>query len=125
MRRPGRRIPGLVPGLATAFIGALFVAAAAPADAGRAKTRFDGIRDCERAAAVQFRRHNPAFRRFVIDRADVTADRYADSVGPMFVSTVYYGKATYEAADGPLTTRFVCLHGGMHRRALFVYTLPD
>ncbi len=126
MNRPGQRIPGLVPGLVTALIGALLVTAAAPADAARrSKTRFDGIRDCERAAAVQFRRHNPAFRRFVIDRADVTSDRYADRVGPMFVSTVYHGKATYEAAGGPVVTRFICLHGGMHRRALFVYTLPD
>jgi hypothetical protein len=108
------------------LIGALCVTAATPADAARrSKTRFDGIRDCERAAAAQFRRHNPAFRRFVIDRADVTSDRYADRVGPIFVSTVYHGKATYEAAGGPVPTRFICLHGGMHRRAVFVYTLPN
>jgi hypothetical protein len=108
------------------LIGTLLVAAAAPAEAARrSKTRFDGIRDCERAAAVQLRRHNPAFRRFVIDRAHVTTDRYADRIGPLFIATVYHGKATYEAANGPQVTRFVCLHGGMHRRALFVYTLPD
>ena len=119
--------PDAIPGLTTALIGALLLAAAAPADGGvaRSKTRFDGIRDCERTAGVQLRRHNPAFRRFMIDRAHVTSDRYADRVGPMFVSTVYHGKATYEAAGGPRTTRFICLHGGMHRRALFVYTLPD
>jgi hypothetical protein len=122
VRISGRTIPGLT----TALIGALLLAAAAPAAAAsRSKTRFDGIRDCERTASVQLRRHNPAFRRFMIDRATVAGDRYADRIGPMFVSTVYHGRATYEAAAGPRTTRFICLHGGMHRRALFVYTLPD
>ena len=122
MRISGRDIPGLM----TALICALLLAAAAPAAAAsRSKTWFDGIRDCERTAGVQLRRHNPAFRRFMIDRATVASDRYADRIGPMFVSTVYHGRATYEAAAGPRVTRFICLHGGMHRRALFVYTLPD
>jgi hypothetical protein len=108
------------------LLGALLIATVLPAAAAsRSKTRFDGIRDCERIAGVQLRRHNPAFRRFMIDRANVSSDRYADRVGPMFVSTVYHGKATLEAAAGPRVTRFICLHGGMHRRALFVYTLPD
>ena len=82
--------------------GALLLALALPAAAApRAKTRFDGIRDCERLAAVQFKRHNPAFRRFLIDRATVEDDKYADMVGPTFVSTIYHGKATYDAAKGP------------------------
>ena len=111
------------PGLNSAGICALLIAAALPAAAAsRSKTRFDGIRDCERTAGVQLRRHNPAFRRFMIDRANVSSDRYADRVGAMFVSTVYHGRATFEAAAGPRVTRFICLHD---RRALFVYTLPD
>jgi hypothetical protein len=109
-----------------ALIGILLLTAAAPAAAAsRSKTRFDGIRDCEHAAGIQLRRHNPAFRRFLIDRAHVSSERYADRVGPLFVATVYHGKATYEAAAGPKSTRFICLHGGMHRRAQFVYLLPD
>jgi hypothetical protein len=105
--------------------GALMLALAWPASAApRSKTRFDGIRDCERLAAVQFKRHNPVFRRFVIDRAAVEDDKYADNVGPTFVSTIYHGKATYEAAKGPQPTRFICLHGGVGKDAVFVYTLP-
>jgi hypothetical protein len=105
---------------------ALLLAAAASADAApRAKTRFDGIRDCERLGAVQFKRHNPAFRRFVIDRASVEDDKYADQVGTIFVSTIYHGKATYDAGKGSLPTSFVCLHGGVGRDAVFVYTLPN
>jgi hypothetical protein len=71
------------------------------------------------------RRNNPAFRRFTIDRGHVNSERSAERVGPVFVATVLSGRATYEGANGPRVTRFVCLHGGMHRRALFVYPLPD
>jgi hypothetical protein len=111
--------------LRTALAGALLLALALPAAAApRTKTRFDGIRDCERLAAVQFKRHNAAFRRFIIDRANVDDDKYADSVGTTFVSTIYHGKATYEAAKGPQQTRFICMHGGGGRSAVFVYTLP-
>jgi hypothetical protein len=112
-------------GLKPLLAGMLLLAIALPsAAAPRAKTRFDGIRDCERLAAVQFKRHNPAFRRFTIDRANVDDDKYADSVGTMFVSTIFHGKATYEAAKGPQPTHFICMHGGGGQGAMFVYTLP-
>lgn len=111
-------------GVRVTVAAALIVALALPAAAApRAKTRFDGIRDCERLAASQFRRHDSTFRRFVIDRAAVDTDKFAETVGGVFVSTVYHGKATYEAAKGPRTTRFICLHGGVGRTALFVYTM--
>jgi hypothetical protein len=110
----------------SAMAAALFVIAA-PADAARrSATRFDGIRDCERAGNAQFLRHNPTFKRFTIDRANVETDKFADRVGPLFISTIYHGKATYEAAGGSQTTRFICLHSGMGRSgAVFVYTLPE
>ena len=112
-------------GLKPLLIGALLLALTLPSAAvPRAKTRFDGIRDCERLAAVQFKRHNPAFRRFTIDRSHVDDDKYADSVGTTFISTIYHGKATYEAAKGPLPSRFICMHAGGGRGAVFVYTLP-
>src|SRR6266849_1484722 len=47
-----------------------------------------------------------------------------DGFGTTFVSTIYHGKATYEAAKGPQPTRFICMHGGGGRGAVFVYTLP-
>lgn len=113
-------------GVKTLIAGALALAFALPADAApRAKTRFDGIRDCERLGAVQFKRHDPLFRRFVISRAGVEADKYAGRVGPMFVSTIYHGRAIYEAAKGPRSVRFICMHGGGGHDAVFVYTLPE
>ena len=32
---------------------------------------------------------------------------------------------TYDAAGGTQTVRFICLHGGAGRGAVFVYTLPE
>jgi hypothetical protein len=51
-------------------------------------SQFDGLRGCERIAAVQFKRHNPAFRRFRIERTSVVVDRYAAMVGNQYVATV-------------------------------------
>jgi hypothetical protein len=110
----------------TALFALAAVAFVPPADAARrSATRFDGIRDCERAGYTQFLRHNPTFKRFTIDRAHVETDKFADRVGPVFVSTIYHGKATYDAAGGTQTVRFICLHGGAGRGAVFVYTLPE
>jgi hypothetical protein len=107
-------------------IALLLLALGLPAVAApRTKTRFDGIRDCERLAAVQFKRHSPTFRRFTIDRAKVEDDKYADKIGGTFVSTIYHGSAIYEGASGPRPTRFICLHGGVGAGAVFVYTLAD
>jgi hypothetical protein len=89
------------------------------------RTRYDGLRQCERLAGLQFRRSNSAFRRFIIDRSSVQTDRFADKVGSQFVSTVYHGKALYEADKGIKTVRFICLHAGFARGAVFVYTLPE
>ena len=113
-------------GLKALLAGVLMLALAVPAAAApRAKTRFDGIRDCERLGAAQFRRHDPGFRRFSIDRAKVAVDKFADKVGTTFIATIYRGKATYDAGKGPQVTGFICLHGGVGKDAVFVYTLPE
>ena len=111
-------------GLKAVALGAgLAVLVAVPAVAQ--KTRFDALLACERRGAVQFKLHNPAFRRFVIDRQSVEVDRFADKVGNQFVSTIYHGKATYEAASGAKTVRFICLHAGVGKGPVLVYTLAD
>ncbi len=104
---------------------ALAIAVLPATPAAAQATTFRGLAECTRRAAVQFKRHNPAFRRFVIDRASVTEDKYADRVGNQFVSTIYSGMATYEAAAGPKKVRFLCLHAGIGRGPVFVYALPD
>ena len=57
-------------------------------------------------------------------RAGVEEDKFADKVGTQFVSTVYHGKAVYQAGGEPAEVRFICLHGGFNKGAVFVYTLP-
>lgn len=84
----------------------------------------DGLRDCEKLAAVKFKRDNPAFKRFAIERADVEQDKFTDKVGTQFVSSVYHGKAAYQADGEPENVRFICLHAGFGKGAVFVYTLP-
>ncbi len=82
------------------------------------------LRDCEKLAAIKFKQENSAFKKFEIARAGVEEDKFADKVGTQFVCTVYHGKALYQAAGEPAEVRFICLHGGLNKGAVFVYTLP-
>jgi hypothetical protein len=108
---------------AAIIAAAALLAFAVPARAQRSTA--DGLRECEHFAAVQFKRENPAFRRFAIDQASAEEDKFADKVGTQFVSTVYHGRATYEAASGPISVRFICLHAGVGKGPVFVYSLPE
>ena len=115
-------------GVKTLLSGGLLVCLILPlmaAPAAAQRTRYDGLLQCERQAGVQFRRHNPLFRRFIIDRSSIDTDRFADKVGSQFVSTVYTGKALYETGSETRTARFICLHAGIARGSVFVYTFPE
>ena len=57
------------------------------------------------------------------DRADVQVESFNDRVGSQFVSTVYRGTATYDGVLGIRKVRFICLHAGPGRRALYVSTI--
>ena len=103
------------------LLAAMFLSSSASAQ----RNKFDGLRQCERNGSAQFRKHNPQFRRFVIDRAGVSEDKYADRIGTQFVSTVYHGKAMLDAGSGEKNVRFICLHAGYRRGPLFVYTLAE
>ncbi len=102
---------------------ALLALATLPAEAQR--TRFQGLTQCSRYAAVQFARRDPAFRRFVIERISVQDDKYAGMVGNQFVSTVFTGRATYETTSGSKRVRFICLHSGFSKGPVFIYALPE
>jgi len=110
--------------LALVFALTLSLCAISAAPALAQKSTADGLRDCEKIAAVKFKQENAAFKKFEIDRAGVEEDKFADKVGTQFVSTVYHGKATYQAGGEPADVRFICLHGGLGKGAVFVYTLP-
>jgi hypothetical protein len=111
-------------GLKTLFLVALLVALA-PASASAQRTTFQGVTECGRYGNTLFARHDPSFKRFVIDRESVEEDTFADHVGNQFVSTIYHGHATYEGSGGAIKVRFICLHGGIAKGPVFVYTLPE
>lgn len=96
---------------------------AAPATFAQTSTAA-GLSDCEKLAAVRFKQENSTFKKFSIDRADVEEDKFANKVGTQFVSTIYHGKATYQAAGEPAEVGFICLHAGAGNGAVFVYILP-
>jgi len=107
------------------LVAALVLAAlAASPSAFAQKSTADGLKDCEKLAALKFKRENSAFKKFEIVRADAEEDKFTDKVGTQFVSTVYHGKAKYQAAGEPQDVRFICLHAGVGKGAVFVYTLP-
>ncbi len=109
-------------GVRFALLLTLCALSAGPALAHRSTE--DGLRDCEKLAAVKFKQENSTFKSFAIDRADVEEDKFAANVGSQFVSTIYHGKATYQAGGGPAEVGFICLHAGIGKGAVFVYTLP-
>ena len=110
-------------GVKIALAVAVCVLCAAPAALAQKSTE-DGLRDCEKLAAVKFKQENAAFKRFEITRADVEEDKFPDNVGTQFVSTVYHGNAVYQAGGEPADVRFICLHCGLGKGAVFVTTLP-
>ncbi len=92
-------------GVRLASLAALCALAAWPALAQ--KSTEDGLRDCEKLVAVKLKQENFEFKKFSIARADVEEDKFADKVG-----------------TAPAEVRFICLHGGLGKGAVFVYTLP-
>ena len=109
-------------GVKLAAIAVLCALAAVPAFAQRSTE--DGLKDCEKLAAVKFKQENPAFKKFAITRADINEDVFTDKVGTQPVTTVYHGNAVYQAGGEPADVRFICLHAGLGKGAVFVYTLP-
>jgi hypothetical protein len=87
------------------------------------KSTEDGLRDCEKLAAIKFKQENSAFKKFAIERAGVNEDVYSDKVGTQPVTTVYHGNALYQAGGEPANARFICLHAGLGKGAVFVYIM--
>jgi len=110
-------------GVRLALAVTLCLLGAVPAALAQKSTE-DGLKDCEKLAAVKFKQENGKFRKFEIDRKDVEEDKFAANVGTQYVATVYFGKATYQAESAPAEIGFVCLHAGLGKGAVFVYVLP-
>lgn len=110
-------------GVKLALLAALWALGTVPSALAQKSTE-DGLRDCEKLAAAKFKRENSAFKRFAIARDNVEEDKFADKVGTQFISTIYHGKAIYLSGAEPADVRFICLHAGLGKGAVFVYILP-
>jgi hypothetical protein len=104
---------------ATAALIAILSASSASAQ----RTTLRGLTDWSRYAAATFKRQEPAFRRFVIDRASVRTDRLGRMVGNQYITAIFSGGASYDAGGGARNVTFVCLHNS-EKGALLVYTVP-
>jgi len=109
-------------GVRIALAAVLCALAAAPAAFAQDSTE-GGLRDCEKLAAVKLKRDNPNFKHFAIQRAGVEEDKFTDKVGSQYVSTLYEGDATYQDTGAPQQVRFICLHAGVGKGAVFVHVL--
>ena len=101
------------------------ICALATSTAMAQKSTEDGLRDCEKLAAVKFKQENSSFKKFAIERGDsLEEDKYTDKVGSQPVTTIYHGKAVYQSSGEPGAVRFICLHAGLGKGAVFVYIMP-
>ena len=100
-------------------IAALLLLAPLPAHANE-------IDDCEQLGAAQLSNEADRPRVFIVDRKALNFDKAETKVGSEFVSSVLHGPARLAINSGaPDPVRFVCLHGGNGKGALFFWLLPD
>lgn len=99
--------------IATALL--VLVAGLLPASA-----RADGPGDCERYGVAFSKRQGGTISRLQIDKGDsLVINRFDDKVGSQMVATEYMGFARVTTPEGTKRQRFVCLHEGDGKRALY------
>lgn len=80
----------------------------------------DGPGDCERYGVAFSKRQGGTISRIQIDKGDsLVVNRFDDKVGSQMVSTEYMGFARVSTPEGTKRQRFVCLHEGDGKRALY------
>jgi hypothetical protein len=86
----------------------------------------DGPGDCERYGMVFFKRQGGMISRIQIDKGDsLVVNRFDDKVGSQMVATEYMGFARVTTPEGTKRQRFVCLHEGDGKRALYFGLVPQ
>lgn len=86
----------------------------------------DEIDDCEQLGATQLSNEANSPRVFTIDREALNFDKAETKVGGEFISSVLHGPARLGINSGaPDPVRFICLHGGTGKGALFFWLLPN
>jgi len=119
MRWPLSPLAGCWGALTLVAFAALLCLATPPASA-------DEIDDCEQLGTAQLSNEANNPRQFTIDRDALNFDKAEVTVGSEFVSSVLHGPAKLAINSGEADpVRFICLHGGTGKGALFFWLLPD
>jgi hypothetical protein len=80
----------------------------------------DGPGDCERYGVAFSKRQGGTISRIQIDKGDsLVVNRFDDKVGSQMVATEYMGFARVTTPEGAKRQRFICLHEGDGKRALY------
>jgi hypothetical protein len=88
--------------------------------------RADGPGDCERQGLAFSKRQGGTISRIQIDKGDsLVVNRLDDKVGNQMVSIEYMGFARVTTLEGIKRQRFVCLHEGDGKRALYFGLLME
>ncbi|MGL4975586.1 MAG: hypothetical protein ACRC56_09840 [Bosea sp. (in: a-proteobacteria)] len=93
----------------------LFALGAKPAAAQQ-----DFLVECERFGVAFTKKHGASTSNIKIERGNaLNVNRFDDSVGSQFVSTEFSGFAMVTDGEGARRQRFVCLHEGAGKRAVY------
>jgi hypothetical protein len=87
----------------------------------------DEIDDCQKLGAEQIEKDSGHPAVFEIDRAALNFDKAEATIDKTFISSVLHGPAKLGGTgEGEVeSVRFICLHGGTGKGALFFWLLPD
>jgi hypothetical protein len=82
--------------------------------------RADVLQDCERFATVQFRKNGSDITRVEVERPQSPIiDRYDAKVGSQYVSAEVMGFVRLTTPSGVRRQRYLCLHAGEDKGAVY------
>lgn len=87
---------------------------------GPAQAQQDFLVECERFGVAFTKKHGASTSKIQIDRGNaLSVNRFDDSVGSQFVSSEFSGFARVTDGEGMRRQRFVCLHEGAGKKAVY------
>lgn len=80
----------------------------------------DFLVECERFGVAFLKKHGASTSSIKIERGNaLNVNRFDDTVGSQFVSTEFSGSARITDGEGARRQRFVCLHEGAGKKAVY------
>ena len=86
----------------------------------------DGLADCERYGVAFSKRQGGTVSRIQIEKGNsLVVNRFDEKVGSQMVATEYTGFARVTTPEATRRQRFVCLHAGDGKQAVYFVVLLD